>query len=976
MLSRQSCNLCRLVSYFSLLLLSMSGFANEICSGTAGDIHDQLITTGEDITCTSDSNIIFGPNATVESGARVVLYANSIELVAPLSIATGAEFTASNVVAWREPGLSDLTVSWHQDEDGDQVLAAQDNCRSTYNPGQADTDDDGIGDYCDADFVAAGTDVRVNDLRAMHVSPYGGWFSFTSYLDTIWGYDIQLVWSTDAGQLTNATDLQALIDQGQSQLKRILTYQGLAITKPFIVTAMNPGTQYYVVAVRVVDLGAGDVVDDTAISNQITITTAAEPVINLSVSYPRMWSNPARIADMKQRFDDGDQELQAWIDAFSGDVVQAATDPGAYRRWSLCQSAADIYTLTEDSVYLGHANTLLDLAIDYWRDNTLTDNQYRWADVLLAKCVDLMWNELTVAKKEAAISAIVETTEAEILKGLRIEDTDQTIANIRSFMLEGILICNAPGISSDLQQRGCDILQVGKRNFYGLEVVRMKRAYGFLAHAGAALPDGSFYGAGTGNYWLEIFNALINSGEDLAEYGDFFSRRLFAMFLQPLLPSATGYTTWGDIESFTGSGREIDTSPVGGTVQLASLINILNELGMTTPAGYAKFFFAEHFSSENSTFTTSQDLLHLANDSILPIDYRPEINTAFFSSGIGIFSDRSNWQSDASYLAYRGGQMHADHIHSDNGHFQLYRKGRWLTHESISYDGTSAQAPGHNVLILEGSNPYQSQFSALGAATTFAVSSTGNYSFMASDITGDHLEGLEYSVKRYDRVHRALVWLKNAGSTDTDTLIVFDLVDIVSSASDNMGKKFQLHLDQEPTLTGRHAQVILPGTTNQVVDVDFLFPTSTVLSKTGPDPGSERDEFATPPYTHRLFANPNVTRDLRMLTVIQGNDQGVTYVPATGVESSTLIGTVVNNQLVLFPKAGYSGQPLQNHQFVLTAAQTASSEPIAAIITGLPANTGYSVVETMLAGELTVQIQVGSDFQTNHAGVLLLTLDQ
>jgi hypothetical protein len=42
------------------------------------------------------------------------------------------------------------------DVDGDFVLNTQDNCRDTYNPGQADEDGDGVGDVCDPTYDSDG----------------------------------------------------------------------------------------------------------------------------------------------------------------------------------------------------------------------------------------------------------------------------------------------------------------------------------------------------------------------------------------------------------------------------------------------------------------------------------------------------------------------------------------------------------------------------------------------------------------------------------------------------------------------------------------------------------------------------------------------------------------------------------------------------------------------------------------------------
>jgi hypothetical protein len=54
------------------------------------------------------------------------------------------------------PGYICVDCNCEPDSDGDGIIDSQDNCPDTYNPGQEDTDGDGIGDVCDAEIMHVG----------------------------------------------------------------------------------------------------------------------------------------------------------------------------------------------------------------------------------------------------------------------------------------------------------------------------------------------------------------------------------------------------------------------------------------------------------------------------------------------------------------------------------------------------------------------------------------------------------------------------------------------------------------------------------------------------------------------------------------------------------------------------------------------------------------------------------------------------
>jgi hypothetical protein len=79
------------------------------------------------------------------------------------------------------------------DQDNDGVCDDVDNCVGTYNPDQADTDGDGIGDICDSDTLICETGFAKSTVNSTCFNDYGfnnwGW---TNYINSTGTYDLNL----------------------------------------------------------------------------------------------------------------------------------------------------------------------------------------------------------------------------------------------------------------------------------------------------------------------------------------------------------------------------------------------------------------------------------------------------------------------------------------------------------------------------------------------------------------------------------------------------------------------------------------------------------------------------------------------------------------------------------------------------------------------------------------------------------------
>ena len=82
-----------------------------------------------------------------ESGAYDCVPANSIDASSP----SDAGMMLDTTVSLPDAAVAVPDMMQAVDEDGDGVPDATDNCRNADNPDQTDTDNDGLGDACDAE---------------------------------------------------------------------------------------------------------------------------------------------------------------------------------------------------------------------------------------------------------------------------------------------------------------------------------------------------------------------------------------------------------------------------------------------------------------------------------------------------------------------------------------------------------------------------------------------------------------------------------------------------------------------------------------------------------------------------------------------------------------------------------------------------------------------------------------------------------
>ncbi len=852
---------------------------------------------------------------------------------------------------------------WHPDPDGDGIPSTTDLCPNVYDVQQEDSDGDSVGNLCDPDFVTLTKGGSVVDLRAEHVTPYGGWFGFTSPDTTRWGQDYVIAWSEKRADLRSAKSIASLPKSNTSGF-RVFAYAGHKIAKPQIITAMMPKTMYYV-AVSV--LGDNDK-PSKRISNIVAIKTHEAVSLRLQGAGPRIWATPAQLGALKNRNKNSDRSWKKWAAVMGPSVLDAARS-GTEHDFGECLSAALLYHGTGSAKYKNAALSLIQSMVGYWNSHDLRNNQLRWADSNLAICADLMWPALSCTQKNTIVAAYLEDDEKASIE--RMVDTDEYASITRTWVVDGLVGCGAQGVSEPLSARACALLDRGMRAFYGVQLVKARRNSGFFAQAGGNLPDGIGYGLGSSGYWLQTLHALGNVGGQVDVYAPWVWHNLQAMQIQALTPRRLGLATFGDLDSYDNFGVEPNSHPLlayGGGL-IAMHMGLLERAGESQKASHARWHLDNLFPDD--AYGGNWAMLLFAHDGIVPRNDNAGVATSFYDAAMGMFYDRTSWSKDASFFTFRAGWSGVDHAHEDVGSFQLYRKGVWLTHEALGYDGPSAQAEGHNVPALEigfeGRDNRVGQFRLEPAAPARILRATTErrYAFVAADLLGAYTSGRYHSFL-YDAVDRQVFWLKATQTNTDDRLVIYDRIASKPGAKKGV-RAWQMHLNAKPDIQGARATF----EAGSRVDVQVVLPADVTLQYE--PPAGKHSQYPGERYTGRLLAEATSNNDeLQYLTVVRASD-AATHERAVAVESEHFVGTLSGSDLVLFAKQ--EARPVGAMH-----VRVRGNAPLTVWWTGLQANTAYTLGSATDQGALVITAVPGANARsgvakTNSGGVLVMRIE-
>jgi hypothetical protein len=236
--------------------------------------------------------------------------------------------------------------------------------------------------------------------------------------------------------------------------------------------------------------------------------------------------------------------------------------------------------------------------------------------------------------------------------------------------------------------------------------------------------------------------------------------------------------------------------------------------------------------------------------STLPFDY--------YDGGPRYLVGRSDWTTNATAYLWQMGDHYDDgHNHADWGAFQIHRKGRWLSRESVGYTelvpsyggtGTEPLADGiaHNVPLVNGNaavGPYLA--SSNGSPVVHRLESQAGYAYADVDLTpiyafsgcGNHPD--ECGNTAAVHVEREYWFIR-----DIETFVVLDRLQSDTAAR---SKTFVVHCETNPNLVDAHHVACVNG--DQQLFVTTLLPATpssrTVVDESccGGNPPAENAQF-------------------------------------------------------------------------------------------------------------------------------------
>ena len=363
-----------------------------------------------------------------------------------------------------------------------------------------------------------------------------------------------------------------------------------------------------------------------------------------------------------------------------------------------------------------------------------------------------------------------------------------------------------------------------------------------------------------------------------------------------------------------------------------------------------------------------------------PSDPRPAFQErTFFAAHTpdgsqGMVEARSDATTNATYFHWRLAWNRIDHQAGDSLSFGLWKNGLWLTKVMAGYGPLQSCSDFRNSLSLQNGPPpagldgntqlewehgTQWFYSPAGDPQITARSAADQFLYFTGDATAlyNHYSRPEFQTIQH--ASRSIVWLK------PDRVIVYDRA---RSAQAGQFKRFYLNVPEAPTIAGNvtHATAREGGTAKAELFVTTLLPlfaTPQGVAITNGNPAAGEDMKA-----RLLVEAPGHPADARFLHVVQGANAGVATADASQLVQSTagdgFDGAVSGSFCALFRR----DVATTNQSLAYTLPATVATH----YVTGLLPFAGFNVTFTTNAGNVTVNLQPGTQVFTDGGGVLVL----
>ena len=384
--------------------------------------------------------------------------------------------------------------------------------------------------------------------------------------------------------------------------------------------------------------------------------------------------------------------------------------------------------------------------------------------------------------------------------------------------------------------------------------------------------EGSEYGPYLGYYAVVPFETADMLGLDLYAESNFWIEAVYADIYNTL-PAATysaiakemqpALFPWGDDESWYNESGSPNVPSVSDMMAQAAI-----KWSGSNTAGYARQWMssvgsaADYYIKAVDPGGPSKDL------SNLPFDY--------YAAGPRYLWGHNNWSGTGTAFMLQLGDLKSwagenqiqGHSHADYGTWQIWRNGRWLSHETEGYSesvvdynnsGSAdiASCIPHNSVLIDGG--CMGGLYTPGIGVVRRLESQPGYTYADVDLTNVAADAKANmgigSAANFVHVEREFVFVR-----DLETMIILDRL---QSASASSTKTFISHCETNPTI-GTASATCTNG--SQALVMTTLLPASPTYRKLNEGSGAQgaqyRIEVDTKPGTAQSY----------ILTVLQAKD--------------------------------------------------------------------------------------------------------
>lgn len=590
---------------------------------------------------------------------------------------------------------------------------------------------------------------------------------------------------------------------------------------------------------------AGGTGNATAGTTQGGSLVGPEPGGSLTIpdQHPRLYFNAARLERARAWFRDSSFEAAAASDAAS------ATD------------AALHYLLAGDEASARSAITWA-LGVEVDTSGNGSDIA-RWDGEAVILVYDWCYPALTSAERTTLLerwNGYLRELNQQDWGGVGMEGNNYYLGNVRNTLEWGIAT-HGEGTESE------EFLA------YALDT-RWRDS--FLPYAGelgkgGVMHEGSAYGRRVLGYWTVPLVSAELLGRNMWDETPFFRESLYWLIYsttpgpteqQSGDSSVSVYETWPSNEDERWLERDLryNTAQTALGDYMTPLLEHYQGLPL---AGYVASFLEQTKTAPESRFVAA-----LGTDeptralSELPLDY--------FAEGLGMAYAKTSWTAAASAVQVQvSTPVGVGHSHLDAGTFQLWRKGHFLTRETVGYAqniaGYADSAPldcrdtvAHNGLLYDGRGSIDWQNAR---PTTQRLASGDDYFYIAMDLTGAYEIREDQAHRETEMVDGRPIGNPSAGSTvrellfikPLETLVVLDRMESDGPSPADVTKTFLVHFPSQPSTPAPNVFLATAG--DQSLRVTSVLPAQTQrrVVVEGGQIGQFRAEIESSGSTETLF---------------------------------------------------------------------------------------------------------------------------